>query len=152
MESGQCMEAIPDTTITQELCLPSHEQITTDIKTLAHETGVHHVFIASDVDPRLSYIRKKLGTAVSDNSYLTMWERPQTYRSLLPLQISVHYLNPSDPPLDLAVMGRADYFIGNCISSFTAFVKRERDVHARPTEFFGMETILAQNSLKKTEL
>ena len=70
----------------------------------------------------------------------------------LTLQMSVHYLNPSDPPLDLAVMGRADYFIGNCVSSFTAFVKRERDVHGRPTEFFGFDTLLSQPSQRKTEL
>lgn len=68
------------------------------------------------------------------------------------LQISVHYLNPTDPPLDVALMSRADYFIGNCISSFTAFVKRERDVYSRPTEFFGFETVKVQNSHEKTEL
>lgn len=129
MESGQCLEDIPDATITQELCLPSHEQMTKHIEALAKKNGVQHLFVASDIDPRLSYIKKKLGTA-----------------------ISVHYLNPSDPPLDLALMGRADYFIGNCVSSFTAFVKRERDVHSRPTEFFGLKTIMDQNSHKKTEL
>ena len=66
--------------------------------------------------------------------------------------MSVHYLNPSDPPLDLAVMARANYFIGNCVSSFTAFVKRERDVHKTPTDFFGIETLHDPNTFKKTEL
>ena len=68
MESGQCLEDVPGTTITQELCLQSHEQITRHIKTLADSTGVRHVYVASDVDPRLSYIRKKLGTSVSKAS------------------------------------------------------------------------------------
>ena len=72
--------------------------------------------------------------------------------SLYSQQMNVHYLNPSDPPLDLAVMGRADYFIGNCVSSFTAFVKRERDVHGKPTEFFGFETLLHKKKFEKTEL
>lgn len=66
--------------------------------------------------------------------------------------MSVHYLNPPDPPLDIAVMARANYFIGNCVSSFTAFVKRERDIHDKPTEFFGVGTLKAQNTFKRTEL
>lgn len=65
MESGQCMEEVPGATITRDLCLQSHEQITKHIQSLTKKTGIHHVFIASDVDPRLSYIKKKLGTAVS---------------------------------------------------------------------------------------
>jgi peptide-O-fucosyltransferase len=130
MESDQCLEDVPGATVTQELCLQTHEQIARHVKTLADSTGIHHVFIASDVDPRLSYIKKKLGPSMN-----------------------VHYLNPSDAPLDLAVMGRADYFIGNCVSSFTAFVKRERDVHQRPTEFFGFEdTVLPKKNQERTEL
>ena len=64
MESGQCLEELPGSTITTELCLQSDEQITRHIKTMADRTGVRHVFVGSDVDPRLSYIRKKLGNTV----------------------------------------------------------------------------------------
>jgi hypothetical protein len=66
MESDQCLEDVPGATVTQELCLQTHEQIARHVKTLADSTGIHHVFIASDVDPRLSYIKKKLGPSVRD--------------------------------------------------------------------------------------
>lgn len=68
-------------------------------------------------------------------------------------QFQVYHLNPDMPELDLILLGKADYFVGNCISSFSAFVKRERDVNNKPSEFFGLDQIKS-NSLqnKKTEL
>ena len=64
-------------TITQEICLPSYEQITRHIMTVAEKTGIHHVFVASDVEPRLSYIKKKLGIEVSVCQGL-QWASPNT--------------------------------------------------------------------------
>ena len=69
------------------------------------------------------------------------------------MQIQVYHTNPDKPELDLILLGRADYFIGNCVSSFSAFVKRERDVNGKPSEFFGLDQ-LKSDLLKehKTEL
>ena len=73
--------------------------------------------------------------------------------SAVELQILVYRLSSDIPELDLILLGKADYFIGNCISSFSAFVKRERDVNGKPSEFFALDQLKSDTHQKqKTEL
>lgn len=62
-------------------------------------------------------------------------------------QVKVHHLDPWLPQIDLAILGKAELFIGNCISSFTSFVSRQRLVQDKPTQFWGYSQCLTKNQM-----
>lgn len=53
------------------------------------------------------------------------------------MKVQVFKYEAKDPHVDLAILGRANHFIGNCVSSYSAFVKRERDVNGFPSTFWA---------------
>ncbi|XP_011159102.2 GDP-fucose protein O-fucosyltransferase 1 [Solenopsis invicta] len=102
---------------TLSMCLPSFDVIITQLKrVIRNGHDIKSVFVASDND----YMLDRLGEALSRMKISVFRQEP-----------------PVSPHLDLAILGRSNYFIGNCISSFTAFVAREREVRGYPTFFWG---------------
>lgn len=77
--------------------------------------NIKHIFVASDSNHMIDDLNKALQHA----------------------EVSVIRLQPMNPHLDLAILGQANYFIGNCVSSYSAFVKRERDSKGLPSEFWS---------------
>lgn len=118
---------------TKEMCEPSKELI---IKQIKQEIRAYHfkypnnpirsIFVATDNDPMISSLNDGLKR----------------------LKLSAFRTHEKNPHLDLMILEKSNLFIGNCISSFSAFVIRSRNVHGFPSSFWAFED--PTNATKKT--
>ena len=97
------------------MCLPSEEIIIRQLRRTISQYKAKSIFVASDSN----HMIEKLN------------------RVFKKISVTAHKLPEDNPHLDLAILGRANHFIGNCVSSFSAFVKRERDVNGFPSSFWA---------------
>jgi peptide-O-fucosyltransferase len=121
MASPQCLDDRKNAIVTGELCLPSKATILKDLETVLLdklEGNVTNIYIATDQYPMIDEIKNYFKN-----------------RNLNHLNI-VHH-DPWLPIIDLAILGRSEWFIGNCISSFTSFVIRERNINEKRSSFWG---------------
>jgi peptide-O-fucosyltransferase len=117
MASPQCLDGT-EKMVTINLCFPNKETILKDLEyaliTNLNKT-VRHIYVATDKNPMIKEIKEHFKDQIPD------------------LNI-VHY--DPHPIIDWAILSRSDFFIGNCISSFTSFVKRERDYNQKLPSMF----------------
>jgi len=120
--------------LSKEMCQPSLETIVGDVERTVDTIGAKWVFVSSD---RHFYIE----------------ELNERLRSR---GVSVHHLpapEDSTPYTSLAILESADHLIANCVSTFSAFVVRQREYHPssnRSHSFFAVDTF--KSSGVKSEL
>lgn len=99
------------------MCLPTKYTIIRQLKRVIKnmKSNVKSVFVASDANHMMEDLAEALKR----------------------MKVTVHRMANPDPHIELAILGLSNHFIGNCVSSFSAFVKRERDSRGFPTSFWA---------------
>ena len=92
--------------LTHELCYPPSLTYEKQLKKTLEKTGVNHLFIATDKPAMLENLKNKLKKSNPD--------------------VKVLWRVDAKPHVDLAILTKAKHFIGNCVSTFSAFVTRYR--------------------------
>lgn len=125
MASPQCHIDNKDAfQVTKAICLPTDNMPSLVIQLVQAGERIRSkekrllLFVASDVE-------------TSGRELMETYKLNDTYDELL------EHHSSKDPFDDLMIMSKADYFIGNCVSSFTSFAARMRP--AGTTEYFGVE-------------
>lgn len=96
-----------------ELCFPSESTIMNQVGDALKRTGAKHAYVASDNDHMIKKFQMKF-----KNVKFTKYDT-------------------ENPHVDLAILGKSDHAIVNCVSSFSAFLKRMRDSENRTTDFWA---------------
>lgn len=112
--SAQCLGYYLDHgQLTKELCYPPKESVLNQIKQEVKRRKVRAIFVATDSDDMKSDILK------------------------VTKKVKVVKYEPASPHVDLAILGKAHYHIGNCVSTFSAFAVRERRLNNKPVSFWA---------------
>lgn len=122
--------------LTPDICMPPKELIIRKLKRL-----IKKVKTTNKTNPIKSIF------VASDNNHMM----EEFNDSLKRLDVKVFKLPKNDPQLDLTILGKSNYFIGNCVSSYSSFVKRERDVKGFPSSFWGFPVEKQERNAAKHE-
>lgn len=103
--------------LNMELCSPSSHTIIQQLTETISRYQFKHVFVASDHDHMIGQFKK-------------MFHQDG---------VSFHKLDEDNFLLDLVILSISEHFIGNCVSSYTAVVKRIRDNSNSDSSFWAFK-------------
>ncbi|XP_066927610.1 GDP-fucose protein O-fucosyltransferase 1-like isoform X2 [Clytia hemisphaerica] len=125
--SAQCTQLEGNPKLTSAMCNPPKEDIIQKVVHHIKKMKLKALFIATDNDPMIKDFKKAF--------------------KAIKFPVSIHRRVHKDvetecdgPLIDIALMSKADMFIGNCVSSFTAFVRRQRFSRGKQMDFFNLKS------------
>ena len=111
--------------LSMDLCMPQRDDMKKQVKKRLKKMKAQTLFVASDsdhmIDEFTQYLKK--------------------------LQVTVVKLDKTSPHVDLAILAKADHYICNCVSSFSAFAVRERRVNNKPVSFWSFDETAKRDEL-----
>lgn len=143
--------------VTYDLCMPSTEQILNSIKFAldGHNTYRHPnspikvIHIATDFDNRTLWEQLHLSLGDNELTLITPTATIHGNGSVSEHSERAHFI------VDLHLMATANVFLGNCISSFSAFASRYRiyNLHfEQSTHYFTVDRLLKVRRFPHEEL
>lgn len=121
---------------TMDMCMPPKDIIIRQLK--------RHIKKAKESDK--SNEIKSIFVA-SDNNHMIA----DLNEAMQRMKVTAYKLDESNPHVDLAILAMSNHFFGNCISSFSAFVKRERDARGFPSSFWAFPKEKNYSSRRKIQ-
>ncbi len=120
--------------LTREICYPSDKTVINQLKEAISKHEAKYVYVASDAQHMIQTFEKNLPN-------VSLYKIFFFFLNLFFFLNQVKFIkfDGNIPHVDLCILGKVDHAILNCVSSFSAFVKRERDSNNKSSEFWAFK-------------
>ncbi|XP_065647338.1 GDP-fucose protein O-fucosyltransferase 1 isoform X3 [Hydra vulgaris] len=130
--SAQCTGYNNEKKLTHEMCNPSKAEIISLVKKCIKATKLNVLYVATDNDNMLNDFKKEL-----IQFKVSVYSRKGFFEEEV-----------DEPLIDIAILSKSNHFIGSCLSTFSAFVRRQRETRGiSNTTFFGLNSMNTKHEL-----